>query len=67
MMDNTDLDSVFYLSGSLLTIAGVFGCFMPRLKSGENHIPFDEEEMIDYGMNSELEMIEQVKVPDTRI
>ncbi|XP_048772237.1 monocarboxylate transporter 9-like [Ostrea edulis] len=68
MMDSTSsIDSVFYLSGSLLTMAGIFGCFMPMLKSGDNHIQYEEEEMVGYPMNSELEMIEQVKLPDTRM
>lgn len=67
-MDSTSsIDSVFYLSGSLLTMAGIFGCFMPMLKSGDNHIQYEEEEMVGYPMNSELEMIEQVKLPDTRM
>lgn len=61
------IDSVFYLSGSLLTFAGVLGCFMPMLKPRDVHSHFDEEEMVDCPMNSELEMIEQVKLPDTRM
>lgn len=61
------IDSVFYLSGSLLTFAGFLGCFMPMLKPRDIHTHYEEEEMVDYPMNSELEMIEQVKLPDTRM
>lgn len=61
------VDSVFYLSGSLLAVAGVFGCFLPMLKPRARHTQYDEEEMVDYPMSSELEMIEQVKLPDTQM
>ncbi|XP_061189344.1 monocarboxylate transporter 4-like [Saccostrea echinata] len=61
------IDSVFYLSGSLLAVAGIFGCFMTMLKPRDVHAHYEEEEMVDYPMDSELEMIEQVKLPDSRL
>lgn len=61
------IDNVFYLSGSLLIMAGIFGCFLRTLKPRDVHAHYEEEEMVDYPMDSELEMIEQVKLPDSRL
>lgn len=52
------IDFVFYLLGLLLIFVGVFGCFMLMLKLCDVNLYFDEEEMVDYFMNFELEMIE---------
>lgn len=52
------IDFVFYLLGLLLIFVGVFGCFMLMLKLCDVYLYFDEEEMVDYFMNFELEMIE---------
>lgn len=61
------IDFVFYLLGLLLIFVGVFGCFMLMLKLCDVYLYFDEEEMVDYFMNFELEMIEQVKLFDIRM
>lgn len=61
------IDFVFYLLGLLLIFVGVFGCFMLMLKLCDVYLYFDEEEMVDYFMNFELEMIEEVKLFDIRM
>ncbi|XP_069115328.1 monocarboxylate transporter 9-like [Argopecten irradians] len=50
LMDATNhIDSVFYMSGSLLTLAGILGYPLMRMKHRQNDIPPLQEDLEQYG------------------